>query len=228
MECFSSFHTIIGCCNVHAYCVCCSTMLKHCYVPATRYVGNHACWTGSVYSRRTPVTNKNSSSVEIAWPHIWTCFLPPLFFSFFATACQRGFPAAIQSCFNQPHVTTEHVLCAPRFKSPPPTHTQTQAHTRKCTLLYYNSPHTRTPSTTKTNTCKHVTLRGCNLQENPIWQSSCQRGSQIDCSCGAHRVASCPSTLFYQAELPTTHPPRNRNTHLKTSLRWDQAVPLWW
>lgn len=180
-----------------------------------QHVGNHACWTGSVYSRRTPVTNKKSSSVEIAWPHIWT------FFSsfFFATACQRGFPAAIQSCFNQPHVTTEHVLCAPRFKTPPPTHTQTQALTRKCTLLYYNSPHTRTPSTTKTNTCKHVTLRGCNLQENPIWQSSCQRGSQIDCSCGAHRVASCPSTLFYQVESPTTHPPPKLTRTPKDELK---------
>lgn len=39
-----------------------------------QHVGNHACWTGSVYSRRTPVTNKKSSSVEIAWPHIWTFF----------------------------------------------------------------------------------------------------------------------------------------------------------
>lgn len=116
---------------------------------------------------------------------------------FLGTACQRGFPAAIQSCFNQPHVTTEHVLCAPRLKTPP---THTHLNTQKSTHCFITIVHTRTPSTTKTNTCERVTLRGCNLQENPIWQSSCQRGSQIDWSRGAHRVASCPSTLFYQLD----------------------------
>ncbi len=75
---------------------------------------------------------------------------------------------------------------------------------------------TRTSSTTKTNTCKRVTLRGCNLQENPIWQSSCQRGSQIDCSRGAHRVASCPSTRLYQLH---THTHTHTHTHI-----WRRAL----
>lgn len=90
-------------------------------------------------------------------------------------------------------------------------------------MQFKNSPtrgfitivHRHSSSTTKTNTCKRVTLRGCNLQENPIWQSSCQRGSRLGCSCGAHRVASCPSPLFYQ--LNTHKPP-----HTHTSLKWDQ------
>lgn len=143
---------------------------------------------------------------------------------FDTTACQSGFPAAIQSCFNRPHVTTEHVLCAPRLKNHPPPYIHTLKHTKRHTQLYYNSPHTHSPSTTKTNTCKRVTFRGCNLQENPIWQSSCQRGSQIDCSCGAHRVASCPSSLFYQLNTHNL----TLHTHSERSLRWDQSLPLWW
>lgn len=109
-------------------------------------------------------------------------------------------------------------------RTTPPPYIHTLKHTKRHTQLYYNSPHTHSPSTTKTNTCKRVTFRGCNLQENPIWQSSCQRGSQIDCSCGAHRVASCPSSLFYQLNTHNL----TLHTHSERSLRWDQSLPLWW
>lgn len=113
------------------------------------------------------------------------------------TACQREFSHVPTSPKWQQNMFSMHL------GSRPP-HTRLNTQTEKKTKN--KTTHTallqivlsRTPSTTKTNTCERVTLRGCNLQENPIWQSSCQRGSRIDCSPGAHRVASCPSTLFYQ------------------------------
>lgn len=74
-------------------------------------------------------------------------------------------------------------------------HARTWTHNRAHTALLQTAL-TRTSSTTKINTCERVTLKGCNLQENPIWQSSCQQGSRIDCSRGAHRVASCPYALL--------------------------------
>lgn len=91
MEFFSSFHTIIGCCNVHAYCVCCSTMLKHCYVPAIQHVGNHACWTGSVYSRRTQEKQQCGNSLT---SHLNT--LPPRFFFFFFFLLQLAREGSLQ------------------------------------------------------------------------------------------------------------------------------------
>lgn len=132
--------------------------------------------------------------MESAWPHIWA---PPL------PSPSHSLPERVQSCSNQPQVTTEHVLFAPRLKTPTHTLKHTDKKKQKTHKALLQIVLSRTPSTTKTNTCERVTLRGCNLQENPIWQSSYQRGSRIDCSRGAHRVASCPSTLSYQLHTHT-------------------------
>lgn len=112
------------------------------------------------------------------------------------TTCQRGFSHVLTSPMWQPNMFSLHLGSRP-------SHTHTLKHTQKRHTALLQIVLTHIQSTTKTNTCKRVTLRGCNLQENPIWQSSCQCGSQIDCSRGAHRVASCPSTLLYQLDTHT-------------------------